>query len=225
TTSRVHSAWSRVVTPATPDCVDAPPSARPETDIMVPASGHVYAVHFTAPDSGVIRTETRDQDRLHVKEPWKHTQGSRTEVAKPENVSVSFTCNGDIITGHVSWDVAEPGSHVIVGSFHVTWMDVVPAGPDANSVPKGGVTRSRVVPGDRPALTVTHLRPATRYHVQVTVLTPATGTFHKPELVRRTRDISMTVSSCIGMELEAGQLLRSGKLSHTDLPAAARART
>ncbi|KAK3569160.1 hypothetical protein QTP86_025433, partial [Hemibagrus guttatus] len=107
--------------------------------------------------------------------------------AKPENLTASFTGNGENITGHFFWRISRPQPHQPITGFQVTWADVTVVNRE-NSIPNSIVSQSQILPPDHNFLEVLNLRPVSSYRLEVQVITsvgegPATmKVFHTPSV-------------------------------------------
>ncbi|XP_027001255.2 anosmin-1 isoform X4 [Tachysurus fulvidraco] len=108
-------------------------------------------------------------------------------TSKPENLTASFTANGENVTGHFFWSVSRPQPHQPITGFQVTWADVTVVNRE-NSIPNSIVSQSQILPPDHNFLQVLNLRPMSSYRLEVQVITsegegPATmKVFHTPSV-------------------------------------------
>ncbi|XP_041739193.1 anosmin-1 isoform X2 [Coregonus clupeaformis] len=109
-------------------------------------------------------------------------------LAKPENLTASFSIHEGNITGNFLWRVSQVLAHQRITGFQVTWAEVTTESRQ-NSLPNSLISQSQILPPDHNLLVVSNLRPATYYRLEVQVITsggegPATiKTFQTPSVL------------------------------------------
>ncbi|KAM8752352.1 anosmin-1 [Rhynchonycteris naso] len=141
------------------------------------------SVFFRTPPCSALKGKSR----AHVSCPTEAGPVLPKAMAKPENLSASFTARDVNITGRFSWTMAEARFYQPATGFQVTWAEVT-TDSRQNSLPNSIISQSQILPADHLVLTVPNLRPSTLYRLEVQVLTaggegPATvKTFRTPDL-------------------------------------------
>ncbi|XP_036431588.1 anosmin-1 [Colossoma macropomum] len=113
--------------------------------------------------------------------------GAPKVLAKPENLTASFSTHEGNVTGSFHWRVSRPQPQQPITGFQVTWAEVTTASRQ-NSLPNSIISQSQILPPDHNFLVVSNLRPATSYRLEVQVITtvgegPATmKTFQTPTI-------------------------------------------
>uniref|UniRef100_A0A665TYU6 Anosmin-1-like n=1 Tax=Echeneis naucrates TaxID=173247 RepID=A0A665TYU6_ECHNA len=136
---------------------------------------------FLTPSCATIRTKTHK----HIPCPGEGTPGLPKVLAKPENLTASFSINEGNITGNFLWRVSRMAPHQRITGFQVTWAEITTESRQ-NSLPNSIISQSQILPPDHNLLVVTNLRPSTYYRLEVQVITtggegPATvKTFQTP---------------------------------------------
>ncbi|KAM7380453.1 hypothetical protein PAMP_003746 [Pampus punctatissimus] len=109
-------------------------------------------------------------------------------LAKPENLTASFSINEGNITGSFLWRVSKMAPHQRITGFQVTWAEITTESRQ-NSLPNSIISQSQILPPDHSLLVVSNLRPSTYYRLEVQVITtggegPATvKTFQTPNIL------------------------------------------
>jgi len=109
-------------------------------------------------------------------------------LAKPENLTASFSINEGNITGSFLWRVSKVAPHQRITGFQVTWAEITTESRQ-NSLPNSIISQSQILPPDHNLLVVSNLRPSTYYRLEVQVITtggegPATvKTFQTPNIL------------------------------------------
>ncbi|XP_060793246.1 anosmin-1 [Neoarius graeffei] len=108
-------------------------------------------------------------------------------LAKPENLTASFTAKGKNVTGHFFWCTSHPQPHQPITGFQVTWADVTVVNRE-NSLPNSIVSQSQILPPNHNFLVVLNLRPMSSYRLEVQVISSvgegpsAVKVFHTPSV-------------------------------------------
>ncbi|XP_030634814.1 anosmin-1a [Chanos chanos] len=106
-------------------------------------------------------------------------------LAKPENLTASFSVHKGNVTGLFSWDVSMPHPLQQVTGFQVTWTEVKTEGRK-NILPNSLISQSQILPPDRNVVAVSGLQLASLYRLEVQVITTrgqgpaASRTFQTP---------------------------------------------
>uniref|UniRef100_A0A7N6B1S1 Anosmin 1 n=1 Tax=Anabas testudineus TaxID=64144 RepID=A0A7N6B1S1_ANATE len=109
-------------------------------------------------------------------------------LAKPENLTASFSINEGNITGNFLWRVSRVAPNQRITGFQVTWAEITSESRQ-NSLPNSIISQSQILPPDHNLLVVSNLRPSTYYRLEVQVITtggegPATvKTFLTPDIL------------------------------------------
>ncbi|XP_051564359.1 anosmin-1-like [Myxocyprinus asiaticus] len=93
-------------------------------------------------------------------------------LAKPENLTASFTFNGGNVTAHFLWRVSRLQPHQPITGFQVTWAEITTESRQ-NSLPNSIISQSQILPPDHNLLVVSNLRAASFYRLEVQVITAA----------------------------------------------------
>uniref|UniRef100_A0A671PZB8 Anosmin-1-like n=1 Tax=Sinocyclocheilus anshuiensis TaxID=1608454 RepID=A0A671PZB8_9TELE len=93
-------------------------------------------------------------------------------LAKPENLTATFSFNDGNVTAGFLWRVSRAQPLQPVTGFQVTWAEVSSTSRP-NSLPNSIISQSQILPPDRNVLVVSSLRPATFYRLEVQVITAA----------------------------------------------------
>uniref|UniRef100_A0A8C2K523 Anosmin 1 n=1 Tax=Cyprinus carpio TaxID=7962 RepID=A0A8C2K523_CYPCA len=93
-------------------------------------------------------------------------------LAKPENLTATFSFHDGNVTAHFLWRVSQAQPLQPVTGFQVTWAEVSSASR-LNSLPNSIISQSQILPPDHNFLVVSSLRPATSYRLEVKVMTAA----------------------------------------------------
>ncbi|CAL8322275.1 unnamed protein product [Merluccius merluccius] len=139
---------------------------------------------FLTPSCATIRSKTHK----HVPCPGEGALAHPKVLAKPENLTASFSINDGNITGNFLWRVSRLAPHQPITGFQVTWAEVTTESRQ-NSLPNSIISQSQILPPDHNLLVVSNLRPATYYRLEVQVVTtggegPATvKTFQTPSVL------------------------------------------
>lgn len=139
-------------------------------------------VFFTTPACSELKSKSHKLSRC----PGEAGPALSKMLAKPENLSASFDLHDANVTGHFSWQVAGANAAQPLTGFQVTWAEAT-AESRHSSLPNSLISQSHVLPADHSALTVSNLRPATLYRLEVQALSsgaegPATvRTFRTPD--------------------------------------------
>ncbi|CAG05884.1 unnamed protein product, partial [Tetraodon nigroviridis] len=137
---------------------------------------------FLTPSCATIRSKT------HKHIPCPGEGGLPKVLAKPENLTASFSTNESNITGSFLWRVSRVAPHQRITGFQVTWAEITTESRQ-NSLPNSIISQSQILPPDHNMLVVSNLRPSTYYRLEVQVITtggegPATvKTFQTPDIL------------------------------------------
>uniref|UniRef100_A0A672JUB1 Anosmin 1 n=1 Tax=Salarias fasciatus TaxID=181472 RepID=A0A672JUB1_SALFA len=139
---------------------------------------------FLTPSCATIRSKTHK----HIPCPGEGAPGLPKVLAKPENLTASFSINEGNITGNFLWRVSRVAPHQRITGFQVTWAEITTESRQ-NSLPNSIISQSQILPPDHNLLVVSNLRPSTYYRLEVQVITtggegPATvKTFQTPSIL------------------------------------------
>ncbi|KAG9270977.1 anosmin-1 [Astyanax mexicanus] len=134
---------------------------------------------FITPSCSTLRTKT------HKPITCPGEGGAPKVLAKPENLTASFSTHEGNVTGNFHWRISHPQPQHTITGFQVTWAEVTTTSRQ-NSLPNSIISQSQILPPDHNFLVVSSLRPASSYRLEVQVITtagegPATmKTFHTP---------------------------------------------
>uniref|UniRef100_A0AAY5KPA9 Anosmin 1 n=1 Tax=Esox lucius TaxID=8010 RepID=A0AAY5KPA9_ESOLU len=138
---------------------------------------------FLTPSCSTIRSKSHK----HIPCPGEGAPAPKV-LAKPENLTASFSIHEGNITGNFLWRVSRVLAHQRITGFQVTWAEVTTESRQ-NSLPNSIISQSQILPPDHNLLVVSNLRPATYYRLEVQVITsggegPATvKTFQTPSVL------------------------------------------
>ncbi|MED6276740.1 Anosmin-1 [Characodon lateralis] len=138
---------------------------------------------FFTPSCATIRSKTHK----HIPCPGEGASVLPKVLAKPENLTASFSMNDGNITGSFLWRVSRVAPHQRITGFQVTWAEINTESRQ-NSLPNSIISQSQILPPDHNLLVVSNLRPSTYYRLEVQVITtggegPATvKTFQTPNI-------------------------------------------
>ncbi|KAL0963619.1 hypothetical protein UPYG_G00308690 [Umbra pygmaea] len=141
------------------------------------------SITFLTPTCATIRSKSHK----HIPCPGEGAPVPKV-LAKPENLTASFSIHEGNITGNFLWRVSRVLAHQRITGFQVTWAEVT-TGSRQNSLPNSIISQSQILPPDHNLLVVSNLRPATYYRLEVQVITsggegPATvKTFQTPSVL------------------------------------------
>lgn len=93
-------------------------------------------------------------------------------LAKPENLTASFSFHDGNVTASFVWSVSHHQPHQPITGFQVTWAEVSTESRQ-NSLPNSIISQSQILPPNRNLLVVWNLRPASVYRLEVQVITTA----------------------------------------------------
>ncbi|GAA6073491.1 anosmin-1 isoform X1, partial [Tachysurus ichikawai] len=96
-------------------------------------------VTFTTPSCPAVRSKS------HKSIICPGEEAAVKVASKPENLTASFTANGENVTGHFFWRVSRPQPHQPITGFQVTWADVTVVNRE-NSIPNSIVSQSQILP-------------------------------------------------------------------------------
>ncbi|KAI4805351.1 hypothetical protein KUCAC02_009974 [Chaenocephalus aceratus] len=136
---------------------------------------------FLTPSCATIRSKTHK----HIPCPGEGAPGLPKVLAKPENLTASFSIIEGNITGNFLWRVSRVAPNQRITGFQVTWAEITTESRQ-NSLPNSIISQSQVLPPDHNLLVVSNLRASTYYRLEVQVITtggegPATvKTFQTP---------------------------------------------
>ncbi|TNN04270.1 hypothetical protein fugu_001299 [Takifugu bimaculatus] len=139
---------------------------------------------FLTPSCATIRSKTH----RHIPCPGEGAQGLPKVLAKPENLTASFSISESNITGSFLWRVSRVAPHQRITGFQVTWAEITTESRQ-NSLPNSIISQSQILPPDHNMLVVSNLRPSTYYRLEVQVITtggegPATvKSFQTPNIL------------------------------------------
>ncbi|KAJ8350687.1 hypothetical protein SKAU_G00258170 [Synaphobranchus kaupii] len=138
---------------------------------------------FITPACSTLRAKSPK----HIHCPGEGGTSPLKVLAKPENLTASFSTHEGNVTGSFFWRVSKPHPHQRVTGYQVTWAEVTTESRQ-NSLPNSIISQSQILPPDHNLLVVSNLRPGTYYRLEVQVITtggegPATmKTFQTPTL-------------------------------------------
>ncbi|CAB1347236.1 unnamed protein product [Coregonus sp. 'balchen'] len=138
---------------------------------------------FLTPSCATIKSKSHK----HIPCPGEGAAPLPKVLAKPENLTASFSIHEGNITGNFLWRVSQVLAHQRITGFQVTWAEVTTESRQ-NSLPNSLISQSQILPPDHNLLVVSNLRPATYYRLEVQVITsggegPATiKTFQTPSV-------------------------------------------
>ncbi|XP_064166950.1 anosmin-1 [Anguilla rostrata] len=138
---------------------------------------------FLTPACSTLRAKTHK----HIHCPGEGGPTLQKVLAKPENLTATFSTHEGNVTGSFFWKVSKPHPHQRVTGYQVTWAEVTTESRQ-NSLPNSIISQSQILPPDHNLLVVPNLRPGTFYRLEVQVITtggegPATmKTFQTPAL-------------------------------------------
>ncbi|KAK6309760.1 hypothetical protein J4Q44_G00196410 [Coregonus suidteri] len=138
---------------------------------------------FLTPSCSTIR----NKNHKHIPCPGEGAPVLKV-LAKPENLTASFSIHEGNITGNFLWRVSRFLAHQRITGFQVTWAEVTTESRQ-NSLPNSIISQSQILPPDHNLLVVSNLRSATYYRLEVQVITsggegPATvKTFQTPSVL------------------------------------------
>uniref|UniRef100_A0A4W5QVZ8 Anosmin 1 n=1 Tax=Hucho hucho TaxID=62062 RepID=A0A4W5QVZ8_9TELE len=138
---------------------------------------------FLTPSCATIRNKSHK----HIPCPGEGAPVPKV-LAKPENLTASFSIHEGNITGNFLWRVSRVLAHQGITGFQVTWAEVTTESRQ-NSLPNSIISQSQILSPDHNLLVVSNLRPATYYRLEVQVITsggegPATvKTFQTPSVL------------------------------------------
>ncbi|KAI9530280.1 Anosmin-1 [Dissostichus eleginoides] len=136
---------------------------------------------FLTPSCATIRSKTHK----HIPCPGEGAPGLPKVLAKPENLTASFSIIEGNITGNFLWRVSRVAPNQRITGFQVTWAEITTESRQ-NSLPNSIISQSQILPPDHNLLVVSNLRASTYYRLEVQVITtggegPATvKTFQTP---------------------------------------------
>uniref|UniRef100_A0A7N6BIU8 Anosmin 1 n=1 Tax=Anabas testudineus TaxID=64144 RepID=A0A7N6BIU8_ANATE len=139
---------------------------------------------FLTPSCATIQSKTHK----HIRCPGEGVPGVSKVLAKPENLTASFSINEGNITGNFLWRVSRVAPNQRITGFQVTWAEITSESRQ-NSLPNSIISQSQILPPDHNLLVVSNLRPSTYYRLEVQVITtggegPATvKTFLTPDIL------------------------------------------
>ncbi|XP_062257862.1 anosmin-1 [Platichthys flesus] len=139
---------------------------------------------FLTPSCATIRSKTHK----HIPCPGEGAPGLPKVLAKPENLTASFSINEGNVTGNFLWRVSRVAPNQRITGFQVTWAEITTESRQ-NSLPNSIISQSQILPPDHNLLVVSNLRPSTYYRLEVQVITtggegPATvKTFQTPNIL------------------------------------------
>uniref|UniRef100_A0A1A8E101 Kallmann syndrome 1 sequence n=1 Tax=Nothobranchius kadleci TaxID=1051664 RepID=A0A1A8E101_NOTKA len=139
---------------------------------------------FFTPSCATIRSKTHK----HIPCPGEGASVLPKVLAKPENLTASFSINEGNISGSFLWHVSRVAPHQRITGFQVTWAEINTESRQ-NSLPNSIISQSQILPPDHNLLVVSNLRPSTYYRLEVQVITtggegPATvKTFQTPNIL------------------------------------------
>uniref|UniRef100_A0A8C7YFC4 Anosmin 1 n=1 Tax=Oryzias sinensis TaxID=183150 RepID=A0A8C7YFC4_9TELE len=150
---------------------------------------------FLTPSCATIRSKTH-----------KHIPSGHPKVlAKPENLTASFSIKDGNITGSFLWGMSRVAPHQRITGFQVTWAEINTESRQ-NSLPNSIISQSQILPPDHNMLVVSNLRPSTFYRLEVQVITtggegPATvKTFQTPNILPVTQHREFLFQSHFNIE-------------------------
>ncbi|XP_029567742.1 anosmin-1 [Salmo trutta] len=120
---------------------------------------------FLTPSCATIRNKSHK----HIPCPGEGAPVPKV-LAKPENLTASFSIHEGNITGNFLWRVSRVLAHQRITGFQVTWAEVTTESRQ-NSLPNSIISQSQILPPDHNLLVVSNLRPATYYRLEVQVIT------------------------------------------------------
>lgn len=120
---------------------------------------------FLTPSCATIRNKSHK----HIPCPGEEAPVPKV-LAKPENLTASFSIHEGNITGNFLWRVSRVLAHQRITGFQVTWAEVTTESRQ-NSLPNSIISQSQILPPDHNLLVVSNLRPATYYRLEVQVIT------------------------------------------------------
>ncbi|XP_035264334.1 anosmin-1-like isoform X1 [Anguilla anguilla] len=91
-------------------------------------------------------------------------------LAKPENLTASFSVHEGNITGSLSWRVVMPRLHPKITGFQVTWAEITTDNRH-NSLPNSIISQSQILSPNHNYVVVSNMRPGTGYRLDVQVVT------------------------------------------------------
>ncbi|XP_077072574.1 anosmin-1 isoform X1 [Siphateles boraxobius] len=128
------------------------------------------SISFLTPSCEIIRSKSPKP----VACPEEHDSFHRTVpspvLAKPENLTATFTSHDGNVTAHFRWRGPRPQPHQPITGFQVTWSEFSSESRQ-NSLPDSIISQSQILPPDHNLLVVCNLRPGTFYRVDVHVIT------------------------------------------------------
>ncbi|KAI1885412.1 hypothetical protein AGOR_G00219890 [Albula goreensis] len=142
---------------------------------------------FMTPPCSSLRAKTRK----HIRCPEDGGKPLLKVLAKPENLSASFTIRGGNITGSFAWRLSMPRPHERITGFQVSWAEAganVESRRSSLSQPNSIISQSQILPPDHNYLVVPNMRAGTGYMLEVRALTTAgegssvSKTFQTPTL-------------------------------------------
>ncbi|XP_064800291.1 anosmin-1-like isoform X2 [Oncorhynchus masou masou] len=119
---------------------------------------------FLTPSCATVRNKSHK----HIPCPGEGAPVPKV-LAKPENLTASFSIHEGNITGNFLWRVSRVLAHQQITGFQVTWAEVTKESPQ-NSLPNSIISQSQILPPDHNLLVVSNLRPATYYRLEVQVI-------------------------------------------------------
>uniref|UniRef100_A0A8C7CFN1 Anosmin 1 n=1 Tax=Oncorhynchus kisutch TaxID=8019 RepID=A0A8C7CFN1_ONCKI len=119
---------------------------------------------FLTPSCATIRNKSHK----HIPCPGEGATVPKV-LAKPENLTASFSIHEGNITGNFLWRVSRVLAHQRITGFQVTWAEVTKESRQ-NSLPNSIISQSQILPPDHNLLVVSNLRPATYYRLEVQVI-------------------------------------------------------
>uniref|UniRef100_A0A8L0DPZ5 Anosmin 1 n=1 Tax=Oncorhynchus mykiss TaxID=8022 RepID=A0A8L0DPZ5_ONCMY len=119
---------------------------------------------FLTPSCATIRNKSHK----HIPCPGEGAPVPKV-LAKPENLTASFSIHEGNITGNFLWRVSRVLAHQRITGFQVTWAEVTKESRQ-NSLPNSIISQSQILPPDHNLLVVSNLRPATYYRLEVQVI-------------------------------------------------------
>lgn len=84
-------------------------------------------------------------------------------LAKPENLTASFSISEGNITGSFLWRVSRVAAHQRITGFQVTWAEMTTESRQ-NSLPNSIISQSQILPPVRPLLLLLLLLPPSSLH-------------------------------------------------------------
>ncbi|XP_077584405.1 anosmin-1 [Stigmatopora nigra] len=139
---------------------------------------------FLTPSCATIQSKTPK----HIPCPGEPAAALPKVLAKPENLTATFSIIGGNISGSFLWRVSRVAAHQRITGFQVTWAEITTESRQ-NSLPNSIISQSQILPPDHNLLVVSNLRPSTYYRLEVQVITsggegPATvKTFQTPNIL------------------------------------------